>query len=30
VRYLRLAGHAAMPSTFEFDDAPPDCLAREI
>lgn len=30
VRYLRLAGHAAMPSTFEFDDAPPACLAREI
>ena len=30
VRYLRLAGHAAMPDTFEFDDAPPDCLAREI
>lgn len=30
VRYLRLAGHAAMPATFEFDDAPPDCLAREI
>jgi hypothetical protein len=30
VRYLRLAGHAAMPATFEFDDAPPACLAREI
>jgi hypothetical protein len=30
VRYLRLAGHAPLPSTFEFDDAPPDCLAREI
>lgn len=30
VRYLRLAGHAAMPATFEFDDSPPDCLAREI
>ncbi len=30
VRYLRLAGRAAMPETFEFDDSPPECLAREI
>jgi hypothetical protein len=30
VRYLRLAGHAAMPPTFESDDEPPRCLAREL
>ncbi|MGQ0631761.1 MAG: hypothetical protein ACT4P1_12010 [Sporichthyaceae bacterium] len=26
VRYLRLAGHAPDPATFECDDAPPDCI----
>jgi hypothetical protein len=30
VRYLRLAGHAAEPTTVEFDDEPPDCLARAL
>ncbi|HVE28161.1 MAG TPA: hypothetical protein VNC22_22295 [Sporichthya sp.] len=30
VRYLRLAGHASAPSTFECDDAPPECLARVL
>ena len=30
VRYLRLAGHAAEPTTLEFDDEPPDCLARTM
>jgi len=30
VRYLRLAGHARPPVTFECDDAPPECLAREL
>jgi hypothetical protein len=30
VRYLRLAGHAAEPTTVEFDDEPPDCLARTL
>jgi hypothetical protein len=30
VRYLRLAGHAAEPATVEFDDEPPDCLARTL
>jgi hypothetical protein len=30
VRYLRLAGHAPAPSTFECDDAPPECLARVL
>lgn len=30
VRYLRLAGHAPPPATFECDDAPPECLAREL
>lgn len=30
VRYLRLAGHAPQPVTFECDDAPPDCLARVL
>jgi hypothetical protein len=30
VRYLRLAGHAAAPATFECDDAPPECLARDL
>jgi hypothetical protein len=30
VRYLRLAGHAPAPATFECDDAPPECLAREL
>ncbi|MBA3741913.1 hypothetical protein [Sporichthya sp.] len=30
VRYLRLAGHAPPPPTFECDDAPPECLAREL
>jgi hypothetical protein len=30
VRYLRLAGHAPPPTTFECDDAPPECLAREL
>lgn len=30
VRYLRLAGHAPPPVTFECDDAPPECLAREL
>lgn len=30
VRYLRLAGHAGEPATFECDDAPPDCLVREL
>jgi hypothetical protein len=27
VRYLRLAGHAEWPQTFEMDDTPPDALA---
>jgi hypothetical protein len=27
VRYLRLAGHAEWPETFEMDDTPPDALA---
>jgi hypothetical protein len=27
VRYLRLAGHAPWPETFEMDDTPPDALA---
>jgi hypothetical protein len=30
VRYLRLAGHAALPQPFECDDAPPECLARQL
>ncbi|MGQ0842685.1 MAG: hypothetical protein ACT4QF_00985 [Sporichthyaceae bacterium] len=30
VRYLRLAGHAPEPVTFECDDVPPDCLARTL
>jgi hypothetical protein len=30
VRYLRLAGHAAEPTSVEFDDEPPDCLARAL
>jgi hypothetical protein len=30
VRYLRLAGHAPAPTTFECDDSPPECLAREL
>jgi hypothetical protein len=30
VRYLRLAGHAPEPATVEFDDEPPDCLARTL
>lgn len=30
VRYLRLAGHAPAPATFECDDAPPECLARVL
>jgi len=30
VRYLRLAGHAAEPASFECDDEPPDCLARAL
>lgn len=30
VRYLRLAGHALPPTTFECDDAPPECLARQL
>jgi hypothetical protein len=30
VRYLRLAGHAPAPATFECDDAPPECLARDL
>lgn len=30
VRYLRLAGHAAEPTTVEFDDEPPECLARTL
>ena len=30
VRYLRLAGHAPPPVTFECDDAPPERLAREL
>jgi hypothetical protein len=30
VRYLRLAGHAPEPATLEFDDEPPDCLARTL
>jgi hypothetical protein len=30
VRYLRLAGHAPWPATFECDDAPPECLARVL
>lgn len=30
VRYLRLAGHAPPPVTFECDDAPPESLAREL
>jgi hypothetical protein len=30
VRYLRLAGHAPMPPTFESDDEPPRYLAREL
>ncbi|GAA0625698.1 membrane protein [Sporichthya brevicatena] len=30
VRYLRLAGHAPPPLTFECDDAPPECLARVL
>ena len=29
VRYLRLAGHAPQPVTFECDD-PADCLARTL
>lgn len=28
VRYLRLAGHAEWPQTFEMSDTPPDTLAR--
>jgi hypothetical protein len=28
VRYLRLAGHADWPQTFEMDDAPPALAAR--
>jgi hypothetical protein len=30
VRYLRLAGRAPMPGTFESDDEPPRCLARTL
>lgn len=30
VRYLRLAGHAPTPVSFECDDVPPDCLARTL
>jgi hypothetical protein len=30
VRYLRLAGKAAEPASFECDDVPPRCLAREL
>jgi hypothetical protein len=30
VRYLRLAGHAPEPTSVEFDDEPPDCLARAL
>lgn len=30
VRYLRLAGHAPDLVSFECDDAPPECLAREL
>lgn len=30
VRYLRLAGHAPWPATFEMDDTPPAILIREI
>lgn len=30
VRYLRLAGHASQPVSFECDDVPPDCLARTL
>ena len=29
VRYLRLAGHAPWPQTFEISDTPPDALAGE-
>lgn len=29
IRYLRLAGHAALPRSFEIDDAPPSALVRE-
>jgi len=30
VRYLRLAGRGPLPATFESDDEPPRCLAREL
>jgi len=30
VRYLRLAGRAEMPRSFEMDDGPPRCLDREL
>jgi hypothetical protein len=30
VRYLRLAGRAPLPETFESDDEPPKCLARSL
>jgi hypothetical protein len=30
VRYLRLAGKASEPASFECDDAPPACLARAL
>jgi len=30
VRYLRLAGHAPEPMSFECDDVPPECLARTL
>jgi len=30
VRYLRLAGKAPEPASFECDDAPPACLARSL
>jgi hypothetical protein len=30
VRYLRLAGRAPIPETFESDDEPPRCLARQL
>lgn len=30
VRYLRLAGHAEWPQTFEINDTPPDTLARTV
>jgi hypothetical protein len=30
VRYLRLAGRAPEPASFDCDDAPPACLARAL